>query len=145
MALVGSLLKKGIHFSNIVANRRKAGLHQQQKKTLAKLLAKAGILSSVKNTILTNCFRQFFLVTKVRSMNYTNAPSQFTTTTRFLTNGGLNRLKAKRTFAGPVQIKYYALSSGTSEAAHQAHSGNQGHVPCDAENQHTPDPLAWTL
>jgi hypothetical protein len=41
MALVGSLLKKGIHFSNIVANRRKAGLHQQQKKTLAKLLAKA--------------------------------------------------------------------------------------------------------
>ena len=41
MALVGSLLKKGIHFSNIVANRKKPGLHQQQKKTLAKLLAKA--------------------------------------------------------------------------------------------------------
>jgi hypothetical protein len=117
MALVGSLLKKGIHFSNIVANRRKAGLHQQQKKTLAKLLAKARytefgekynfdeLLSSILFGEKGAFYEQYKQVVPIYDYN------------TIFKEWWHKSLEGEKDVCWPGQIKYYALSSGTSESA----------------------------
>jgi hypothetical protein len=43
MALVGSLLKKGIHFSNIVANRKKSGTSSTAEKNPSKIACQSPV------------------------------------------------------------------------------------------------------
>ncbi len=117
MALVGSLLKKGIHFSNIVANRRKASLHQQQKKTLAKLLAKARytefgekynfdeLLSSILFGEKGVFYERYKKTVPIHDYN------------KIFNEWWHKSLEGQKDVCWPGQIKYYALSSGTSEAA----------------------------
>lgn len=117
MALVGSLLKKGIHFSNIVANRRKASLHQQQKKTLAKLLAKARYtefgekynFDELLSTILFGEKGAFYELYKrtVPVYDYNKIFNEW----------WHKSLEGDKDVCWPGTVKYYALSSGTSEAA----------------------------
>jgi hypothetical protein len=117
MALVGSLLKRGIRLSNIVANRRKATIHQQQKKTLAKLLAKARYtefgekynFDELLSTILFGDKGSFYEEYKKSVPVYDyNA---------IFKEWWHRSLDGEKDICWPGQIKYYALSSGTSEAA----------------------------
>ncbi|KQS26706.1 GH3 auxin-responsive promoter family protein [Dyadobacter sp. Leaf189] len=117
MALVGRLLKRGIHFSNIVANRRKASLHQQQKKTLAKLLAKARYtefgekynFDELLSSILFNEKGAFYELYK-RSVPVHDYNKIFN-------EWWHKSLAGEKDVCWPGQIKYFALSSGTSEAS----------------------------
>jgi len=117
MALVGSLLKRGIRISNIVANRRKATIHQQQKKTLAKLLAKARYtefgekynFDELLSTILFGEKGSFYEQYKKSVPVYDyNA---------IFKEWWHRSLDGEKDICWPGRIKYYALSSGTSEAA----------------------------
>jgi hypothetical protein len=117
MALVGSLLKKGIRFSNIVANRRKSSLHLQQKKTLAKLLAKARYtefgekydFDELLSTILfgkDDAFYEHYKKT-VPIYDYNKIFNEW----------WHRSLAGEKDICWPGHTKYYALSSGTSESA----------------------------
>ncbi|KAA0993582.1 GH3 family domain-containing protein [Dyadobacter aurulentus] len=117
MALVGSILKRGIHYSNIFANRKKASLHQQQKKTLAKLLAKARYtefgekfnFDELLSSILFGEKGAFYELYKrsVPVYDYNKIFSEW----------WHKSVKGEKDVCWPGQIKYYALSSGTSEAS----------------------------
>ena len=113
MALVGSLLKRGIRISNIVANRRKATIHQQQKKTLAKLLAKARYtefgekynFDELLSTILFGEKGSFYEQYKKSVPVYDyNA---------IFKEWWHRSLDGEKDICWPGRIKYYALSSGT--------------------------------
>lgn len=117
MAIVGSLLKRGIRLSNIVANRKKATIHQQQKKTLAKLLAKARytefgekynfdeLLSSILFGNKGAFYEQYKKSVPVYDYN------------AIFKEWWHRSLDGEKDICWPGSIKYYALSSGTSEAA----------------------------
>ena len=117
MALVGSLLKKGILFGNIVANRRKKGLKLQQKKMISKLLAKARYTAfgekynfdEILSAILFGKDDEYYELYKklVPVYDYNKIFNEW----------WHKSLDGEKDVCWPGQIKYYALSSGTSEAA----------------------------
>ncbi len=117
MALVGSLLKTGIRFSNIVTNRKKKSLEIQQKRTLAKLLAKARytefgehynfdeILSSIIFGSDSTFYNEFKKTIPIFDYN------------KIYNEWWYKSIDGKKDICWPGRIKYYALSSGTSDAA----------------------------
>jgi hypothetical protein len=117
MALVGRLLKNGIRFGNIVASRKKINLEIQQKKTLAKLLAKARYtefgekyeFDEILSSILFGKDRAFYDQYKktVPIFDYNKIFSEW----------WHRSLEGEKDICWPGKIKYYALSSGTSESA----------------------------
>ncbi|TLV02820.1 GH3 family domain-containing protein [Dyadobacter luticola] len=117
MALVGSLLKKGIHFSNIVANRRKASLHQQQKKTLAKLLAKARYTEFGEKYNFDELLSSILFGDKGAFYEEYKKNVPIYDYNKIFNEWWHKSLEGEKDVCWPGQIKYYALSSGTSEAA----------------------------
>lgn len=117
MAIVGRLLKEGIRLSNIVANRRKSSLHQQQKKTLAKLLTKARYtefgeqyhFDKLLSNILFEKPESFYELYKktVPIYDYNTIFKEW----------WYKSLDGGKDICWPGQVKHYALSSGTSESA----------------------------
>ncbi|MCE6987918.1 GH3 auxin-responsive promoter family protein [Dyadobacter sp. CY323] len=117
MALVGSLLKKGIHFSNIVANRRKANLHQQQKKTLAKLLAKARYTEFGEKFNFDELLSSILFGEKGAFYELYKRTVPIYDYNKIFKEWWYKSLEGEKDVCWPGQIKYYALSSGTSEAS----------------------------
>ncbi|WP_149243975.1 GH3 auxin-responsive promoter family protein [Dyadobacter sp. 32] len=117
MALVGSLLKKGILFSNLVVNRKKSSLEVQQKKTLAKLLAKARytefgekydfdeLLSNILFGKESAFYEQYQKTVPIHDYN------------KIFNEWWYRSLEGEKDICWPGKTKYYALSSGTSESA----------------------------
>ncbi|WP_247235189.1 GH3 auxin-responsive promoter family protein [Telluribacter sp. SYSU D00476] len=117
MAIVGSLLKRGIRIGNIVASRKKINPFKQQKKTLSKLLAKArytefGERYRFEDVLSSTLFGKpydFYEKYKksVPVYDYNKIHNEWWHRT----------LKGEKNICWPGRVKYFALSSGTSEAA----------------------------
>lgn len=117
MAIIGSLLKRGIRFGNIVANRKKIQPFKQQKKTLSKLLAKArytqfGETYDFETVLSSSLFgepREFYQKYKanVPVFDYNKIYKEW----------WYKLLEGEKDITWPGTVKYFALSSGTSEAS----------------------------
>ena len=117
MALVGSLLKRGIRLGNLVTNRKKINPFRLQKKTLSKLLAKARytefgekynfetILSSSLFGEKRDFYEKYKQIVPVYDYNKIYAEWWY------------RSIKSEPNICWPGQTKYFALSSGTSESA----------------------------
>lgn len=117
MAIIGSLLKRGIRFGNLVANRKKIHPFKQQKKTLSKLLAKArytefGEKYSFEDILSSSLFgepREFYEQYKAHVPVYDY--------NRIYNEWWKRLLDGEKNVTWPGRVKYFALSSGTSEAS----------------------------
>ena len=117
MAIIGSLLKRGIRFGNLLASRKKVHPFKQQKKTLSKLLAKArytefGEKYDFEEILSSSLFgepREFYekFKSNVPVYDYNKIYGEWW---QRLLNG-------ERNITWPGRVKYFALSSGTSEAS----------------------------
>ncbi|HEV7349618.1 GH3 family domain-containing protein [Telluribacter sp.] len=117
MAIVGSLLKRGIRFGNIVASRKKINAFKQQKKTLSKLLAKArytefGVKNRFEDVLSSALFgKPYDFYEKYKKSVPVHDYNK-------IYNEWWHRsLNGEKNICWPGKIKYFALSSGTSEAA----------------------------
>ncbi len=116
MAIIGTLLKRGIRVGNLVASRRKFNPFKQQKRTLAKLISKArytrfGEKYGFDKILKSNLFgdsKDFYALYKaqVPVYDYNKIHNEWW---KLL-------LEGKKDITWPGQVKYFALSSGTSEA-----------------------------
>lgn len=117
MAIIGSLLKRGIRVGSLVTSRRKIDPFKQQKRTLSKLLSKArytqfGEKYNFETILSSSLFgesREFYekYKTHVPVYDYNKIYSEWW---KHLLEGG-------KDVTWPGRVKYFALSSGTSEAA----------------------------
>ena len=117
MAIIGSLLKRGIRFGNLVASRKRIHPFRQQKKTLSKLLSKArytefGEKYNFEEVLSSSLFgekQEFYEKFKnnVPVHDYNKIYQEWWS----------RLLKGERNITWPGRIKYFALSSGTSEAS----------------------------
>ncbi|GAB2771498.1 GH3 auxin-responsive promoter family protein [Rhabdobacter roseus] len=117
MAIIGSLLKRGIRFGSLVADRKKINPFRQQKKTLSKLLAKArytefGETYNFEAILSSSLFgqpRDFYerYQQSVPVHDYNKMYKQW----------WVRNVEGEKNICWPGRIKYFALSSGTSEAA----------------------------
>lgn len=117
MAIIGSLLKRGIRVGSLVTSRRKINPFKQQKRTLSKLLSKArytkfGEKYNFETVLSSSLFgesREFYEKFKAHVPVYDY-------------NGIYNEwwkhlLDGEKDVTWPGRVKYFALSSGTSEAS----------------------------
>jgi len=116
MAILGSLLKRGIKLTNVV-RRKKLNPHKLQKKTLTKLIAKA------RNTEFGHTYHFEEILS---SALFEDEKAYFRYFTKHVPIYDYNKIYAEwwhRTLEGeknitwPGRVRYFALSSGTSEAA----------------------------
>ncbi len=117
MSLIGSVLKRGIKFGSLVTNRKKLNALKLQKKTLAKLLAKArytefgtryhfeDALSSILFDDGAEFYGKFKKHVPVHDYN------------KIYNDWWYRSVEGEKNITWPGRIKYFALSSGTSEAA----------------------------
>ena len=118
MAILGSLLKRGIRLTNVVQRRRKKlNPFRAQKKTLLKLIEKARY---------TRFGQQFGFDEVLREGHFGSERAFYQAYKRTVPVYDYNRIFADwwhRSLAGeknvtwPGRVNYFALSSGTSEAA----------------------------
>lgn len=117
MAIIGSLLKRGIRVGSLVTSRRKVNPFKQQKQTLSKLLSKARYTQ----------FGEKYNFEKVLSSSLFGAPRDFYEQYKAsvpvydynkIYNEWWNHLlEGEKDVTWPGRVKYFALSSGTSEAS----------------------------
>lgn len=117
MALVGSLLKRGIRLGSLVTSRKKINSFKQQKKTLSKLLAKArytefgekykfeDVLSSALFGGQRDFYEKYKQVVPVYDYN------------KIYAEWWHRSVNSEPNICWPGRTKYFALSSGTSESA----------------------------
>ncbi len=117
MAIIGSLLKRGIRVGSLVASRRKINPFKQQKRTLAKLVSKARytefgekyrfeeILSSSLFNDSSGFYEKYKSIVPVYDYN------------KIYKEWWHRLLDGEKDVTWPGQVKYFALSSGTSEAS----------------------------
>lgn len=112
MALLGSILKRAIHLNKTVARvRKKPSASKQQTKTLIKLLSRAQYTS----------FGTFYGFTKI--LQSENPVEEFRKRVpvfdynKLYTHWWHKTLEGNEDICWPGRIKYFALSSGTSESA----------------------------
>ena len=117
MALVGSLLKRGIRFSNIVANRKKKSLVIQQKKTLAKLLAKARYTEFGETYNFDEILSSIIFGDESAFYEHFKKEIPIFDYNKIYKEWWHKSIDGKKDICWPGSIRYYALSSGTSEAA----------------------------
>ncbi|WP_128543464.1 GH3 family domain-containing protein [Larkinella soli] len=116
MALLGNLLKRGISLTNVV-RRKKLNPLKLQKKTFAKLIAKARYtefgqkyhFEEILNTALFEDGKGFYHQYKqfVPIYDYNKIYQEW----------WQHAVEGKKNVCWPGRVKYFALSSGTSEAA----------------------------
>ncbi len=116
MAILGSLLKRGIRLTAVVQRRRLNALNQQQK-AFTKLIVKGRI---------TEFGRQYGFEELLNAVQFGKGREFYELYKRTVPIYDYNRIYAEwwhRSLAGekdvcwPGRVKYFALSSGTSEAA----------------------------
>jgi hypothetical protein len=117
MAIIGSLLKRGIRVGSLVTSRRKVNPFKQQKQTLSKLLSKARYTQ----------FGEKYNFEKILSSSLFGAPRDFYELYKAsvpvydynkIYNDWWNHLlQGEKDVTWPGRVKYFALSSGTSEAS----------------------------
>lgn len=117
MAIIGSIVKKGIQLSALVSNQKTLNPFKQQKKTLAKLLSRASsteigekyFFDDLLNSALFGESREFYekFKTTVPVYDYNKIYAEFWHKT----------VQGQPDICWPGKVKYFALSSGTSEAA----------------------------
>lgn len=116
MSLLGSMLKNGIKLTNVV-QRRKINPFKSQKKTFSKLVAKARYtkfgekyhFEEIQSAALFGTEREFYELYKkhVPIYDYTAIYNEWWHRT----------LTGEKNVCWPGRVKYFALSSGTSDAA----------------------------
>jgi hypothetical protein len=117
MALIGSLLKKGIRVGSLVTSRRKINPFKQQKRTLSKLLSKARYtefgeknnFEEILSSSLFNDSAEFYEKYKSTVPVYDY--------NKIYNDWWYRLLEGDKNVTWPGQVKYFALSSGTSEAS----------------------------
>ncbi|WP_025761665.1 GH3 family domain-containing protein [Dyadobacter tibetensis] len=117
MALVGSLLKKGIRFGNLVANRKKKSIALQQKKTLAKLLARARYTEFGEYYNFDDILSKIIFGKDDTYYEHYKATVPIFDYNKIYNEWWKKSVEGQKDICWPGHIKYYALSSGTSEAA----------------------------
>lgn len=117
MAILGSLLKRGIRLTNVVQRRKKLNPFRAQKRTLLKLIEKARY---------TEFGQRYTFDEVLREGHFGSERAFYEAYKRHVPVYDYNSIFAAwwhRTLAGeknitwPGRVKYFALSSGTSEAA----------------------------
>jgi hypothetical protein len=117
MAIIGSLLKKSIRLSALVSNQKSLNPFKQQKKTLAKLLSRASYteigekyhFDDILNSALFGEPKDFYekFKSSIPVYDYNKIYNEFWHKT----------IQGEPDICWPGKVKYFALSSGTSEAA----------------------------
>ncbi|MPR36417.1 GH3 family domain-containing protein [Salmonirosea aquatica] len=117
MAIIGSLLKRGIRVGSLVTSRRKINAFKQQKRTLSKLLSRArytqfGEKYNFESILSSSLFgepREFYEKYKasVPVYDYNKIYKEWWN----------QLLEGEKNITWPGRVKYFALSSGTSEAS----------------------------
>ena len=109
MAILGSILKKAVNLGNKIP--KKTNYYAQQSKVLKKLMTKA------EHT----AFGEHFQFTKI--LEQKNIVDEFQSTVKMYDYSSIYKewwyraIKGEPYVCWPNHIKYFALSSGTSEAA----------------------------
>lgn len=117
MAIIGSLLKRGIRVGSLVTSRRTVNPFKQQKRTLSKLLSKARYTQ----------FGEKYNFEKILSSSLFGAPRDFYEQykasvpvydyNKIYDEWWKHLLEGEKDVTWPGRVKYFALSSGTSEAS----------------------------
>src|SRR5688572_14346644 len=111
MALLGSILKRTIRIGNKLPRIRKTNAYKQQTRTLRKLLSKAEYTSFGEHYNFSRILNEKDIVSAFRKEIPTHDYSSI------FKNWWYRSVNGESYVCWPGRIKYFALSSGTSEAS----------------------------